>query len=454
MNQTILIIDDDPSMQSSLSKTLTKAGYQIFQGMTIHAGRELFQRENPDLVLLDLKLPDGDGREFFDELHDLNEETPVMILTAFPDMKGAISLMRKGAFDYLVKPFDLQELKLQISKALEMQGLKKEVAKTQANKKLSVEEGLLIGESEPIKNIKGLIPKLNYLDSTILITGESGTGKEVVAHAIHNASNRSAETLVCVNCAAIPGNLLEAELFGTEKGAFTGATVNRKGLFELAHKGTLFLDEIGEMPIELQPKLLRVLESLSIKRVGGSREIQVDVRLIAASNRNFTEQISLGRFREDLFYRLNVIPVALPPLRERDDDVLILAELFLSQNARKLGIQSHGFSEAVKEIFRAYPWPGNVRELKNIIERLVIINRTSESIEKIDREILPAELLPDPQPMVYTSRPTMEPSPVLPLVEVERNHIMMVLEYCDHNISQAARLLGITRNTLKKKITP
>jgi DNA-binding NtrC family response regulator len=452
MNEIILVIDDDPSMQAGLNKLLLKSGYQVLQAMTIKEGRLLFTKHNPDLILLDLKLPDGSGKNFFKELCDLNVETPVIILTAFPDMKSVISLMRAGAFDYLVKPFDLQELKLQISKALEMQGLKNEVAKNQINRDRQEHEIQLIGESKSIQNIRKLIPRINYLNSTVLISGESGTGKEIVAREIHKASKRGTETMVTINCAAIPANLLEAELFGVEKGAYTDSAT-RKGLFELAHKSTLFLDEIGELPMLLQPKLLRVLESLSFKRLGGTREIQVDVRLIAASNRNFEELIATNRFREDLYYRLNIIPITLPPLRERREDIPFLAKQFMTHNAVQMGITTQGFSTEAMQLLKQYHWPGNIRELKNILERLIIIHRNEKSID----EIIPAFLPPEISQIghsndLVTSNLNMTNEVPLSLEEIEKQHISQVMNYCDRNISQTARILGITRNTLKKKL--
>ena len=455
MNARILLIDDDPSMQASLSSSLRKEAYHVLQATSVQEGKALFEKHGPDLVLMDIHLPDGSGRDLFEIVHAQNDEIPILMLTAYPDMKGAISLMKKGAFDYLVKPFDLQELKIQIKKALELKRLRTEVLQLKHEGK-DKEQTELVGDSPDTQDLRKLIKKIGASDSTVFITGRSGTGKEVVARAIHAASSRSQEILMVVNCAAIPENLLEMELFGHEKGAFTGAEVARKGLFELAHQGTLFLDEIGEMPLSLQPKILRALETLSIKQIGGAREIQIDVRVIAATNRNFEQMIADNHFREDLYYRLNVVPIALSPLKARQEDIAPLANFFLQNLAAQSGVKAHGFTmEALNALMR-WPWPGNVRELKNMIERIVILHREFDTIPLIDLKQLPLDFHqsePSPSVSVFPALlPQNNLPPVQTLEEAEKQHILFVFEHCEKNISQTSQMLGITRNTLKRKL--
>ncbi len=457
MKHQILMVEDDPSMRQSVSRSLEKDEYQLLLAGNLEEGRKLFDTHYPNVMLLDLKLPDGDGRELFDYVRAQNSELPVIILTAFPDTLSAISMMKKGAYDYLVKPFDLNELRIQIRKALELQGLRNEVEQLRQGRYLKDSVSSIIGSGPAISELRELIEKIALSDATVLITGESGTGKEVVAENIHHLSNRSDFPLITVNCAAIPDSLLEGELFGTEKGAYTGADANRKGLFELANQGTLLLDEIGEMPLSLQPKLLRVLENLRIKRLGAKKEIQVNVRVIASTNQDFSEKLKQGDFREDLFYRLNILPVHIPPLRERKDDIPELADYFLEEYARQFSIKTEGFSEKSMEAFVNWCWPGNVRELKNLIERLVILHREQDRLPCIEYPDLPSELQDiAAKPPVHA--PTDENEDLLSvncctLAEIEAEHIRSVFRKMLYNKSHTAKNLGITRNTLKKKLS-
>ncbi len=462
---TILLVEDDPSMQSNICQYLARDSIRVVSASSLAEADSRLSEFNCDLVLLDIHLPDGDGRDLFTKIRQETPELPVIMLTAFPDTKGAIRLMKDGAFDYLIKPFDLQELKLQVQKALEFQGMRNEIQKIQYNAQLTNQTSDLIGNSPVITELKTLVHKVGPTDSTVLICGESGTGKELVAHAIHRHSLRSASSLVAINCAAIPENLLEAELFGAETGAYTGATSSRKGVFELAHKGTLFLDEIAEMPLALQPKLLRVLENLKIKRLGGKREIQVDVRLIAATNRDLKLLVADHAFREDLYYRLNVIPLNVPPLREREGDVAVLVPFFLQTVARQLGVTSQGITSQALEILQHQRWAGNVRELKNLVERMAILSRVGNRIPELTVQDLPAELRgamssgwdlheSDRGAEITNSmtKGATENVQIVSLEDLEKDYILKVLDLLQGNKSETARRLGITRKTLKDKL--
>ena len=457
MRQEILLVDDDPSMRNSISRSLLNENYHVLLADTLKEGRRLFERHNPEVLLLDLKLPDGDGRELFHHICENNPELPVIILTAFPDTQGAINLMKKGAFDYLVKPFDLNELKIQIRKALELLGLKNEVLQLRQGRYLKDSVPEIHGNSTAIRDLKALIAKVAPSDASVLITGESGTGKELVAEHIHHLSLRSDSPLIPINCAAIPDTLLEGELFGTEKGAYTGADSSRKGMFELAHHGSLLLDEIGEMPRSLQPKLLRVLETLQVKRLGGKKEILVDVRVISATNQDFSVKLQEGSFREDLFYRLNIFPIHIPPLRERKEDIPELANHFLNLYAHQFRLSIEGFTETAMNTLVHWCWPGNVRELRNLVERLVILYREDNRLPRIEYEFLPPELKGQPvnnspSSIQKSFTPTADVAGIS-LSEIEEQHIREVYSRMQFNKSHTARNLGISRNTLKKKLT-
>ncbi|MDP6638374.1 MAG: sigma-54 dependent transcriptional regulator [SAR324 cluster bacterium] len=456
MRQEILLVDDDPSMRNSISRSLVNENYHILLANTLQEGRRLFEKHNPEVLLLDLKLPDGDGRELFHHIRENNPELPVIILTAFPDTQGAISLMKKGAFDYLVKPFDLNELKIQIRKGLELLGLKNEVLQLRQGRYLKNSVPSIMGNSRAIHELKALIAKVAPSDASVLITGESGTGKELVAEHIHHLSPRSDSPLIPINCAAIPETLLEGELFGTEKGAYTGADSSRKGMFELAHHGSLLLDEIGEMPRSLQPKLLRVLETLQVKRLGGKKEIQVDARVISATNQDFSVKLQEGSFREDLFYRLNIFPIHIPPLRQRKEDLPELANHFLNYYAHQFRLSSEGFTETAMNTLVHWCWPGNVRELKNLVERLVILYRENSHLPKIENEFLPPELKdlpPENPPQKSESQQSINTGRICSsLSEIEEQHIRNVFSMMRFNKTITARNLGISRNTLKKKL--
>jgi DNA-binding NtrC family response regulator len=354
-----------------------------------------------------------------------------------------------GAFDYLLKGFDHEELRTVVKKALDMYRLKREVSQLQENERKNYPDIAIFGTSPKIKYIKDLIKIVARTPKTsVLIEGESGTGKELVAKAVHNLSSRSDKPLIAINCSAIPENLMESELFGYEKGAFTDAKSLKKGVFELAHCGTLFLDEISSMKLSLQPKLLRVLETQSFRRIGGTSDIKIDVRIIAATNQNLKECVDNGSFREDLYYRLKVMVINLPPLRERVEDIVPMAKMFIEQNNKEFSKNIMGFSKEAEQLMLNFDWPGNVRELKNIMERAVILCQGNVVTE----EYLPSELRSakpkDPKPISYQS-PTGE---ALSLQDIEQKHILEILEKFNGNKSKAARVLNISRSTLREKL--
>ena len=445
----ILVVEDDPSMQATLSQALEKDPYQLHFASNFAEGQAVFESEDPDAVLLDINLPDRSGRELFALLKKQNEEAVIIILTAFPELRGAISLMKAGAFDYLIKPFDLTELRIAIQKGLEIKTLKNEVIrlKKKAGGVVGVEG--IVGVSADCQRLKRDILHLAETgQSTVLISGESGTGKELVAQAIHTHSPRANGPLMAINCSAIPENLVESELFGHEKGAFTNATQTSKGVFELANGGTLFLDEIGELPLAIQPKLLRALETRRIKRLGGSREIAIDIRLVSATNKNLAEAVENREFREDLFYRLNVIPLEVSPIRERVDDIRPLIQYLAEDISKTTGLPPLEFTPDTLAKLEAYPWPGNVREMRNLVERLQILHGHRGSSPLIDLSQLPEE--------IRGSQSGNGEGPgdvqVRTLEEVEQRHIRSMMAWFQGNKSEVSRQLGISRNTLKDKL--
>ncbi len=447
MKPAILVVDDDEVMRQTLSDVLKKKGYAVSTaetgGQTISSIKEqLF-----DLVLLDIRLPDMDGLDVLKGIKEIEGDLMVIVMTAYSDVQTAVMAMKSGAYDYIDKPFELEELKILIQKALETQNLRNEIRQLRRQGKEKDQGIEIYGNSPLIKNVMELIEMISQTPKTsVLIQGESGTGKELAANAIHNRSRRANKPLMKINCSAIPENLLETELFGYEKGAFTDAKGTKKGLFELANGGTIFLDEISEMKSYLQTKLLRVLESQNFMRVGGEREISVDVRIIAATNKDLSALVNGGEFRKDLYYRLKVMVIEMPPLRERSEDILLLANLFIEENNTELGKNVTGIAEAAREYLLNYQWPGNVRELKNIIERAMILSNGHEILP----DHLPIELRKGQMAAVgdHASDRTED----LALEAVERKHIRDVLMMMDGNKSKAARMLGISRSTLREKL--
>ena len=375
---SILIVDDERNYLLVLEALLSEEGYQVITTEDARKGLELLQENDLDVVITDMKMPRMDGMEFMERVRLRQPDLPVIMMTAFGSVEKAVEAMRKGAFDYILKPFKNEELKLTISKAIKHYHLVTQNRLFARELQGKYRFGNIIGKSVQMERIFELIEKVAPTKATVLITGDSGTGKELIARAIHYNSPRKDQPFISVNCGALPETLLESELFGHEKGAFSGAVSQRKGRFELAHEGTLFLDEISEMSPPLQVKLLRVLQEMEFERVGGSQTIKVDVRMVAASNRNLKEEAEAGRFRSDLYYRLNVVHVYLPPLRERPDDLTLLVNHFLTKYANDNHEDLIAISSGTMERILSYHWPGNVRELENVIERAIILSDRRE----------------------------------------------------------------------------
>ncbi|HDO36874.1 MAG TPA: sigma-54-dependent Fis family transcriptional regulator, partial [Nitrospirae bacterium] len=386
---TILIIDDEKLLRWSLQQNFLKEGYEVISTEKGMEGLEVFKEERPDIVLLDIHLPDVSGLNLIEGFKEIDRDAIVIMITAYGDVQTAVKAIKSGAYDFIEKPFNLDKLNIVVKKALETVSLRKEV--TQLKNKLSQQYGFnsIIGQSDEIKKIFQIIQKVAQSDaSTVLIQGESGTGKDLVARVIHFQGKRADMPFMEVNCTAMPESLIESELFGFEKGAFTDAKAQKKGLFELSDGGSIFLDEIGDMRLNTQAKLLKVIESKTFKRLGGVKDVNVDVRVIAATNKDLTEEVKKGNFREDLFFRLKVIPILLPPLRVRKDDVLALTSYFINEFNREFRKNLKGITKETEKLFLEYPWPGNVRELKNVIERVMIL----ENDEYIKPEHLPLEI--------------------------------------------------------------
>jgi DNA-binding NtrC family response regulator len=418
----------------------------------VKSALQIALRESPVLVITDLNLPDRNGMELIRDLQERGVDATLVVLTGHGTIESAVEATRSGVYDYLVKPVDGDRLRDVARKGLERAALRREI---QLLRRERLQEGRLqelIGRSTPMLELYRMIEQVAPTDASILITGESGTGKELVARAVHRLSDRGSSRLVTINCAAIPESLLESEVFGHEKGAFTGATGTRAGCFELADGGTLFLDEIGEMPADLQSKLLRVLEDGVVRRVGGEKERQVDVRVLAATNIDLEEQLDDGRFREDLYYRLNVIRLSLPPLRARGDDIDLLADHFLAQFAETSGKSIVGFSDAALARLRTHAWPGNARELRNVVERAVILCSEGE----IGPQHLPATLKgarPGAVPRVENGDEAAVRIPVGTTIrEAEKALILATLDDCEDNRTRTASVLGITPKTLYSKL--
>ena len=441
---SVLIIDDEKNIRTLVSRVLGEDQIEVHSAGTGKEGLDLADEASPDVVLLDLRLPDSDGIQILRELRVRHPETAVIIITGFGQVETAVAAMKSGATDYLEKPFvHLDKLRLAVGRALEEVRARREIQRLHGQEAGKYQ---IIGESSATRQLRDMIAQLARSEAhTILIQGESGTGKELVAKGLHYESSRGHLPFMEVNCAAITETLFESELFGHEKGAFTDAKATKKGLMELADRGTLFLDEIGEVAVGSQAKLLRCLQERAFKRVGGVRDIKVDVRVIAATNRSLENQVKEGRFREDLFYRLNVIPIQIAPLRERREDIVTLARHFLAEANRTFHRSIKAFASETERLLLAYPWPGNVRELRNLIERLVIL-ATGEVIEPHQ---LPSQFTGRPD----TPRVVETPSRLRPLADVEHDYIVSVLEHLKGNKSEAAKVLGITRQTLRKKLS-
>ncbi len=443
----ILVVDDEKGMRDLLSKVLKKEGYQVFVAQDGEEGLDVIKNQSIDIVIADLDMPVMNGIEMIKHAKAFDPSLTIIIITAYASMESAIEALKLGAYDYLIKPFNIEQVKLTVKKAFERLCL----ISQNTYLKSELEEALyfpgVIGKSEKMQRVLDLIKAVSPTDSLVLIEGESGTGKELVAKAIHENSNRKDYPFVVLNCGALSEGILESELFGHERGSFSGAFTQRKGKFEIAHKGTLFIDEIGEMSLSAQTRLLRVLQEKEFERVGGNFTIKVDVRIIAATNKNLQKEVKDGKFREDLFFRLNVFKIALPPLRERKEDITELSKHFLEKFSKNLNKNIKDFSPEAIKILKNYSWPGNIRELQNVIERAVVL--CTGNI------ITPREL---PEDLVQTG----ETSNIAHIFEsetldealerIEKNLILKALKKNAYSQTRTAENLGIKRTTLRYKL--
>jgi len=436
----ILIIDDEKSVRESLEDILKDEGYPVISASTGREGILKAVETQPDVILLDLFLPGMSGIEVLKKLSEekITELSTIIVISGHGTIETAVKAIKLGAFDFIEKPINLERLLSTIEKA------KRQLQLIKTRNILFESRESLIGESPAMKNLKETIEIVSKVDSTVLIIGESGTGKELVARSIHRLSKRADKPFVDINCAAIPDNLIESELFGYEKGAFTGATKGKKGKFEIADEGTLFLDEIGDMPMLAQSKLLRVLEERKISRIGSVDNIPVDVRVIAATNKNLEEEVKRGNFREDLFYRINVVPIHVPPLRERGEDIIILAEHFLSAFSKDYKREKPELSDDVKEIMLGYSWPGNVRELKNLMERLTILTH-GKTIKPSD---LPKNMFEGNSSLKKFTNMQLKQAKE----EFEKNYIKEIIEKFNGDLKKAAKFMGIDISNLYRKL--
>ncbi len=445
----IAIVEDDELTRTWLSEHLTTAGYTVHAAATGEAALRLVHDAAPALMLLDLRLPDADGLQLLEQFRALDRDLVVIIVTAYGEIETAVQAVKAGAYHFLQKPTDLDDLLITIDKGLETRRLRQRVAVLQEQHTAQFGDVRLVGRSAALRELADTVDKVARAGAvTILLLGESGTGKELVARAIHARSERRDHPFLQINCTALPEHLVESELFGHERGAFTDARERKKGLAELADGGTLFLDEIGDMPLAAQAKLLRFLEDSKFKRVGGTTDVTVNVRLIAATNRDLEAAITDRSFRSDLFYRLNVVPITIPPLRERIEDIAPLAEYFTELLARELKRDPPCLADATLRVLDAYPWPGNVRELRNVLERVLILEDTQE----IRPEHLPTEIR---APRGASNGPpalVQLPPEGVALAEVELDLIQQALSRSKRNVTQAAKLLGLSRDTLRYRM--
>lgn len=457
----ILIIDDEESVIDVLQSFLKLKGFEVTTASDGKEGLNILQQEKFSLILTDLMMPDITGLDILKKANEINLNTPIILITAYGSIQSAVEAMKLGAFDYITKPFSLDELLIIINRAIDFYKLQKEntMLKTQLKKKYKFKG--LIGDSPQMHKLYELIEKVADTNSTILITGESGTGKEVIAKTIHYNSSRANNPFVPINCAAIPKDLLETEMFGHEKGAFTGATNTRIGRFELANNGTIFLDEIGELDPSLQVKILRVLQEREFERVGGVKTIKVDVRVLAATNRDLEKAVREGKFREDLFYRLNVIHIHMPPLRKRLEDIPLLIDHFVHEICNKRGRNPLKISKEAMDCLLEYRWPGNVRELENLIERLsILVTNDVVSVSDLPERFLKKCIKDDNEstlcseaqgsPIINVPQDGMNLNKIVD--EIERNLILQALEKTAWIKSKAANLLGLNRTTLIEKM--
>jgi DNA-binding NtrC family response regulator len=456
MTERILIVDDEKLIRWSLRKNLAGAGYEVLEAKDGQQALEVLEDEGADLMLLDIRMPKKSGLEVLTHMVEHHPEIPVVLMTAFSSVEGAVDAMKCGAFDYLMKPFNHDEVLLVVRKALHATRLQRELALLQHERQIEFGTENFVGKSEKIQEVCRLVNKIAASTATtVLVLGESGTGKDLAAKAVHYSSDRATQPFVNITCSALPEPLLESELMGHEKGAFTGARERKRGLFEVADGGTVFLDEIGDMGVGLQAKLLRILEEKSFRRVGGTNDLQVDVRIVAATNRNLEQAVREGAFREDLYYRLMVIPVEIPPLRERLEDIPLLITHFIDRFNIEFRKKTHGLTSDAMDCCQQYGWPGNVRELRNVVERAMILE---------NKEFLELEDLPHALREAFESFDVSEsgrgvatatfelPDAGFGLRAMEEQMVRQALEKTDGNQSRAAELLDISRDSLRYKM--
>lgn len=430
----VLIVDDQEDLRFALAKVVEKQGYLVTTAANGRDALDALRSAIVDLVFLDIGLPDVSGIDLIGAIKEISNDIDIVMLTGINEAKTAVASLRAGAVDYIVKPFDIIEFKTILHSILQARLMRKKAGLL--HREIGIDT--IIGTSPPMLRVKEAIEMASQVDSAILITGETGTGKELAARAIHENRPGRNGVFVKVDCGTLSSNLMESELFGYDKGAFTDARSDKQGLVEVANGGTLFLDEIGNLPIDLQPKLLRLIEESTFRKVGGVKDIQVKIRIIAATNALIEEQIDQGKFREDLYYRLNVLPIALPPLRERGEDVLLLADFFLQELQRELKKNLQGFTPEARVKILRHDWQGNIRELRNIIEREVIFNKSGW--------LTMAGLTSESQAT------TLRKEPLVSLKEMERQYIRKVLNAVNNNKSKAAKILGISRTTLRDSL--
>jgi len=449
--EKIIVLEDDAIVRNNLENFLRRQRFDVASAPTLSAARDYLNRDNFDLIFMDMRLPDGEGIELLKQLQTRPIRPLAVVMTGFGSVESAVECMKNGAFDYIIKPFSTDQIEFTLRKAQDFNQLLK--VNTLLSRESDVGEIDLIGRSPAMENLRSLIRKVARTQATVLIQGESGTGKELVARAFYRESPRASAPFIKVNCAAVPENLIESEFFGHEKGAFTGALTKREGRFELAHGGTILLDEISEISPAVQAKLLRVLQERELERVGGNRTIKVDVRVIATTNRNLEQSVEKKEFRQDLFFRLNVVPVSVPPLRERREDIPLLANEFMRRLGRKHGVHVKGFTDASLQVLNDHSWPGNVRELQNVVERAVILCGENGMLEP---EHLGLSVVPSAGGVSGAATATAGESggsaEFPTLAELEKQHIFAALDRCKGNRTHAAKILDVSIRTLRNKL--
>ena len=446
---TILIVEDEPKMLRLLQLNLSEEGYSIHTAADAETGLRTLRQEKIDLVVTDLRLPGMDGLEFLQAVKRVDARIPVIVMTAYGTVETAVEAMKAGASDYVLKPFSLEEMKLIVRKELDVHDLREENRSLREALGKRYEFKNIVARSSKMQEVLAMVERVAPTNSTVLLGGESGAGKDLIARAIHQHSRRASGPFIKINCTAIPENLLESELFGYEKGAFTGAVSSKPGKFELADKGTIFLDEIGDVPGTIQVKLLRVLQDRDFERLGGTKTLKVDVRIVAATNQDLRAALEQGSFREDLYYRLNVVPINIPPLRERKEDIPYLVDHFVERFARESGKPLRGITPAAQKALMEFHWPGNVRELENIIERAVALS----SGDVIDVADIRLDLSPMKAGAAPATNAVAFPPEGTTLEQFEDEIIKEALRRAGGNKSQAARLLGLSRNALRYRLS-